>query len=171
MSSKTMPEAAPYRSPLGQESAPSELREDKPAVARFFGLAGLVLIFAGAAVLFFNSFSPRWITPLWGQVFIILGLTALLFHAARDADVQIRRSYGVFGLGLVALAVVASLLPFREAGVGALFLPWGAVGYLLGLFFLLPFARHEDDPFWRRVVLLTLVGVGAALAAVGFVGG
>src|SRR5262245_34205079 len=158
MSSKTMPEAEarPYRSPFGQESAPSELREDKPAVARFFGLAGLMLVFAGAAVLFFNSLSPRCITPIWGQVFIILGLTALLFHAARDGDVQVRRSYGVFGRGLVVLAVAASLLPFRGTVVGGLLLPWGAIGYLLGLFFLLPFARHEDDPLWRRVVLLTL---------------
>jgi ABC-2 type transport system permease protein len=172
MTSKTVPEPAEaYHSPFGQELAPSAVREDEPSFARLVGMTGLGLAFVGAAVLFFNRFSPRWIGPAWGQAFLILGLAGLLFHAARDADVQIRRTYGVLGgFFLIALGIVVSLIPSGGV-VGAQFLPWGALALLIGLLFLLPFARHETDPTWRRATLATLAGVGVALAAVGFVGG
>jgi ABC-type transport system involved in multi-copper enzyme maturation permease subunit len=172
MSSKIVPEAPEsYHSPFGQEVAPSALREDEPSFARLVGMTGLGLVFVGAAVMFFNRFSPRWIGPAWGQAFVILGLAGLLFHAARDADVQIRRTYGVLGgFLLIALGVALSLVPFG-GHVGAQFLPWGALALLVGLLFLLPFARHEDDPAWRRTTLATLTIVGVALAAVGFIGG
>src|SRR5437773_750862 len=98
MTSKTVPDAPDaYRSPFGQELAPSALRSDEPSFARMVGMTGLGLVFVGVAVLFFNRFSPRWIGPVWGQAFVILGLAGLLFHAARDNDLQIRRTYGVLG--------------------------------------------------------------------------
>src|SRR5262249_46292613 len=70
----------------------------------------------------------------------------------------------------LALGVAVSLIPFG-GHVGAMFLPWGALGLGVGLVFLLPFVRYEDDPTWHRAALGTLTGVGAILALVGFFGG
>ncbi len=173
MAIRTTPEApdTAYRSPFGQELAPSALRADEPSFARFVGMTALGAVFVGAAVIFFNRISPRWINEFWGYVFVLLGTAGLLFHASRDADVQVRRTYGVLGGFLpLALGVAVTLLPFG-GHVGAMFLPWGALGLAVGLVFLLPFVGHEDDPAWRRAALGTLVGVGAALALVGFIGG
>src|SRR5581483_2004129 len=74
MSTKaTAPPPDPYRSPFGQELAPSAVRSDEPSGARMVGMAGLALVFVGMAVLFFNRLGPRWIGPAWGQAFVILG--------------------------------------------------------------------------------------------------
>jgi gliding motility-associated transport system permease protein len=161
-----------YRSPFGQETAPSEVRQDEPTVARFFGMAGLLLVFAAASIILLNTWvGPRWLTPPWGYTFLIFGLAALLFHAARESETQLRRSYGFLGFGLVAVAVALAIMPQQDAGMGAMFLPWGVIAGLLGLFFLLPFAHNESDPFYRNLTVHILGGVGAASALVGFVGG
>src|SRR4051794_9585030 len=118
MASKTTPETADgYHSPFGQELAPSTLRAEEPGSSRLVGLAGLFAVVVGVAVVVMNwyalksSLPPRLISTPWGYVFLILGVGGLLFHAARDPDVQIRRTYGAFGGGLVLLAVVLSLVP------------------------------------------------------------
>src|SRR5262245_18930828 len=158
-----------YRSPFGQETAPSEVRQDEPTVARFFGMAGLLLVFAAASIILLNTWvGPRWLTPPWGYTFLIFGLAALLFHAARETETQLRRSYGFLGFGLVAVAVVLAIVPQQDAGMGAMFLPWGVIAGLLGLFFLLPFAHNESDPFYHNLAIYVLGGVGAASALVGF---
>src|SRR5262245_11953599 len=159
MASKTMPDETDqesYRSPFGQEMAPSELRADEPRLARLIGMISLGMVVVGVAVLLFNARGPRLFGPLWGYLFVPLGLAGLLFHAARDSDTQIRRTYGMLG-GFVpiAVALAVSLLPFGGS-MGALFMPMGVPALLLGLLFLLPFARHEDDAFWRRAVCFTL---------------
>lgn len=161
-----------YRSPFGQEQAPSEIRRDEPTVARFIGMAGLMLVFGAASIIMLNTWmGPRWLTPPWGYTFLIFGLAALLFHAARETETQLRRSYGFLGLGLVVIAVALAIIPQGDAGVGAMFLPWGIVAALLGLFFLLPFAHNESDEFYRGLAIRALGGVGMIAAAVGFVGG
>lgn len=161
-----------YVSPFGQEVAPSELRQDEPSIARFIGMAGLLFAFAAGFILLFNTWiGPRWLGPGWGYTFLIIGFAAMLFHAARETEIQLRRSYGVFGLALVGLAIVLAVLPNKDGASGALFLPWGVLSALLGLFFLLPFAHNESDPFWRRMAVLTLTGVGGVAALVGMIGG
>ena len=95
----------------------------------------------------------------------------LLFHAAHETETQLRRSYGFLGFGLVAVAIGLAVMPQQDAAMGVLFLPWGAIAGLLGLFFLMPFAHNETDPFYRTLSIRVLGGVGAAAALVGFVGG
>lgn len=161
-----------YRSPFGQETAPSELRRDEPTVARFFGMAGLMLVFGAASIIMLNTWmGPRWLTPPWGYTFLIFGLAALLFHAARETETQLRRSYGFLGLGLVVISVALAVMPQGEIGVGAMFLPWGVISALLGLFFLLPFAHNETDEFYRSLAIRALGGVGGVAALAGFIGG
>ena len=170
MASKTLPEPPASRPPAVQESAPSLMRADEPGFARGVGMAGLAALFLGVAILVFNKISPRFLGPGWGGFFTVVGVAMLLFHAARDADVQIRRTYGAVGLLLIAFAAVASLLPYQGA-VGSLFLPLGLPGFALGLILLLPFSRVEDDPKWRRITLGAITAAGAVLAAVGLIGG
>lgn len=161
-----------YQSPFGQELAPSELRRDEPTFPRFVGMAGLLLVFAGGFVILFNAWlGPRWLAAPTGYLFLIPGFAGLLFHAAREHEIQLRRSYGVFGLALVGLAIVLAVLPGKDSVAGAMFLPWGVLSALLGLFFLLPFAHNESEAFWRRIAILTLAGVGGVAALVGMAGG
>src|SRR5947209_6715986 len=100
MATKTTPDApGGYHSPFGQEVAPSELRAEEPGRARVVGLVGLCAIFVGLAVISMNYYAqahdlpPRLISTPWGYVVGFLGVVMLLFHAARDADPQIRRTY------------------------------------------------------------------------------
>jgi ABC-type transport system involved in multi-copper enzyme maturation permease subunit len=184
MSSKTTPAGYPpeaerpgsYRSPFGQELAPSAVRADEPNFARIIGMVALCAVVVGSAVIAMNWYAevkklqPRLIPSWAGWVAAIFGIGGLLFHAARDADVQIRRTYGAAGALLVLLAIVFCFVP-SDGQVGAWFLPIATPAFLLGLFFLLPFARHEDDPFWRRNLVIGVTVVGAAMALTGLIGG
>src|SRR4051812_31260437 len=138
MSTKTTPEPpAAYHSPFGQEVAPSALREDEPSLARLVGIVGLFAVFGGVLVIVLNKWlGPRALPMAASTWFFVLGVACLLSHAARDADTQIRRTYGAVGGLLVVLAVGLSLIPY-EGQVGTLFLPLAAPAYLLGLVFLL----------------------------------
>lgn len=172
MPTKTAPEtAADYHSPFGQELAPSAVRADEPGAARLVGMVGLCATIAGILILLLNwIMGPRILPTSASTWFFLVGVACLLFHAARDADVQIRRTYGALGGLLVVLAIGFSFISFGEP-FGSLFLPIATPAYLLGLFFLLPFARHETDPAWRRNVVIGVTIVGAGLALAGLVGG
>jgi ABC-type transport system involved in multi-copper enzyme maturation permease subunit len=185
MPSKTTPAGHPreagrpagYHSPFGQEVAPSDVRADEPRVARLIGVAGLCAVFFGVVVVGVNwwAVSHKWETrplfPEWvGYMAVIFGIGGLLFHAARDAEVQARRSYGAAGALLVLLAVAFAFVPTAEH-LGGWFLPVSVPAFLLGLFFLLPFAHNEDDLVWRRNVVIGVTVIGVAMALTGLVGG
>jgi ABC-2 type transport system permease protein len=154
------------------ESAPSEMRGDDPRFARIVGVGGLAFVFLGALILlalvFSKGLSSR-IGPSWGIFSVIVGVTLLLFHAAMDADMQIRRTYGLLGYFWLAAALFFIIVP--RPYVGALFLPYSLICLVLGLLFLLPFVHNETDQGWRRAALRVLGGAGAVMALVGFVGG
>jgi hypothetical protein len=177
MSTKTTPDSpGGYHSPFGQELAPSTIRQDEPGAARLIGMVGLCAVIVGMAVVAMNWWAasqqkaPRLIPEWVGYLAIILGVAAMLFHAARDADVQIRRTYGAAGALLVLLAIAMAFVPYGGQA-GGWFTPVSVPAFLLGLFFLLPFARNENDPAWRRNVVVAITIVGAALALAGLVGG
>src|SRR5947199_7080833 len=95
MASKTTATPEGYHSPFGQEHAPSALRADEPGASRLIGLVGLFAVIVGVAVVVMNWYAarsqmaPRLISTPWGYIFAVLGVGGLLFHAARDRDVQI----------------------------------------------------------------------------------
>ena len=151
MATRTTPEApAEYHSPFGQEQAPSALRADEPSAARLAGLVGVCCVVAGVLIILLNwMMGPRVMSPSASTWFFIAGVAGLLFHAARDADVQIRRTYGALGGALALLGVGVAFVQY-EGQIGVPFLAVSVPAFLLGLFFLLPFTRHEDDPTWRR---------------------
>jgi ABC-type transport system involved in multi-copper enzyme maturation permease subunit len=155
-----------------RETAPSVMAPDEPRVARWVGTIGLTLVALGAISLFLQLGlkSPRGINLFWAIFFIAAGLGGLLFHAVSDKDLQVRRTYGMLGYFLLAAAILITVMPYKGVA-GALFLPWGLLALALGLLFLLPFVRNEDEPQWRDMSIRVLGTAGAILALVGLIGG
>lgn len=173
MASDTASDAPPNRThgPLVAENLPSDIRADVPTFARACGMTGLGLTVLGAAVLGFNEYvGPRYLSPAMGLAILVVGIGLLLFHAARDADIQVRRTYAVVGLILILFAAGMSLGPLLQSNASR-FYPLGVGGFLTGLLFLLPFGRHEDDESWRRLALFAFGVTGIALAGAAFIGG
>lgn len=152
-----------------QETAPSLMRVDEPALGRFVGFGGLMLLALGGTALLLSLVGKGGlVNPGLAALFLVGGVGGLLFHAACDSDLQVRRIYGLLGFGCLAAGGIFSA--FYAIPVVGGFLPGGFISLTVGLLFLLPFARHETDPMWRKVIHLTLGGVGAVLALVGLGG-
>jgi ABC-2 type transport system permease protein len=151
-----------------RERAPSWVQADEPRLARWFGTGGLFLLVVGLAALIFHLR----IAPGTGVLGVVLGIAFLLFHAATDKDLQVRRTYGVFGFLWVAFAIIATFVP-PSAGLppGANFLRYGFPGMIVGLLFLMPFSRNETEARWRNAAIY-LVGIaGVLMALAGCIGG
>src|SRR5262245_13854336 len=178
---KKEPALAPPRWHVAREVAPSVTEAERPLLPRAVGALGLLLVTVGGVPLasrfgaarpFFRQLSE--ILPAWlAAMFAVLGLGCLLYHAANDADFQIRRAYMWKGLAWLGLGILLSLLPatgvkmFANAG----FLPFGLFGLVLGLLFLLAFSRNETDAWVRDMVSYGVGGLGAAMAIGGFLFG
>jgi ABC-type transport system involved in multi-copper enzyme maturation permease subunit len=184
MSSKSIMEKHPEREPSPggwqppRERAPSVLREDEPRVARTAGLGGLMLLVIGALALILTGTGRSVllgrvipIGPGWGSLLAVIGLGLMLFHAAADKDLQVRRMYGAFGFLLLVVGGLLAALPGPGQPMGYLFLRYGIPSLALALLFLLAFAHNETDEPWHRMTTSVLGGVGALLALVGFIGG
>jgi ABC-2 type transport system permease protein len=165
-------DAQPSRWQPMRETAPSILREDEPRIARIVGLIGICSLVLGtvALVSFAYSYGSR-IGPGLGSLFAVVGLGGLLFHAARDHDLQVRRLYGAFGLMWLIVAALVTALPTRVGPAGTLFLPYGFLSLSLALLFLLAFAHNESEAVWRDRTVRLLGFAGALVALTGFIGG
>jgi ABC-2 type transport system permease protein len=156
----------------GIEMAPSTVRGENPRFARLIGFLGLSLVLFGALILLSIVFSQAIATrmgPSWGILAVVCGVTMLLFHAALDADIQIRRTYGLLGYFWLTAALLFVLIP--RPYMGALFLPYSVICLVLGVLFLAPFLRNETDLTWRNAGMNVIGGVGLLLTLIGFIGG
>lgn len=158
------------------EVAPSNTQREEPVIARLIGLFGLGCTVLGTAAIVANQYSPRWIGEGTGYLFAAVGLAAMLFHAVRDSDPEVRRVYGIAAALLLIGAVVLGFYPARpiagsEAKIGYYLLPWGAAAGLLSLLFFIPFARHETEEPYRNATHLGLLGFGGLLGIGSIVGG
>ncbi|GIW82193.1 MAG: hypothetical protein KatS3mg105_4000 [Gemmatales bacterium] len=150
------------------EWAPSTMRADEPLWPRIAGAVGLMFLTLGCAILVARAMGRITIFGSgWGVFFAVIGICGLLFHAVSDSDLQWRRTYAFAGYVWMALGVLFAVVPFRGE-FGALFLPYGLIGYWFGLFFLAAASRHEDDPKWFSIHTQTLVAVGFLTALAGF---
>lgn len=158
-----------------RELPPSATRTEEPVIARLIGLFGLGCTVLGTAAVLANRVSPRWISEGAGFLIAAVGVAALLFHAARDSDLEVRRVYGLFAALLLLVAVVVGVYPASaggaEAKIGGNLLPWGAAAGLLSLLFFIPFARHETDEPYRTATHTGLLAVGGLLGLGSVVGG
>ncbi len=157
------------------ELAPSDVRAEAPTAARVAGMAGLFSLTVGVV----SVVAAQWGRGIAGEGFGYLmaafGVVGLFVHAARDADLEIRRLYGALAAALLIAAVVVGVIPIKTPGggereVGA-WLPYGVGLGLLSLLFFVPFVRHETEEPYHAWALHLLLGVGAALTVGAVVGG
>ncbi len=158
------------------ELAPSETAIEVPQLSRLVGMVGLFCLTAGVVSIVAAQYGRGWLGEGVGYLLGVLGLAGLLIHATRDADLEIRRVYGLFALVLLAAAVVISVYPGKtgasaEGHVGAWLLPWGVSLGFLSLLFLVPFARHETEAPFHEWIQYLLLGVGGLLAVGSVVAG
>ena len=147
------------------EMTPSDSQDVVPHLSRLAGMVGLFLLTVGtASVIAAERFERGPLGAGYGYLAGTVGLALLLIHALRDSDTEIRRMYGGFGLFLLAVGVLISVVPAGDAGkVGGNLLPWGVSFGAAALLFLIPFVRHETDPRIHDAVETLLFGVGALL--------
>jgi ABC-type transport system involved in multi-copper enzyme maturation permease subunit len=165
------PESRPGSSWRNQpDTGPSLMRSDDPKIARGIGLAAAASIVFGGMALALHT-SGR-VTPLgtgWAVFFLTIGISGLLFHAAFDRDLQIRRVYMAFAYLCMVLGAFLCIVPYNKQA-GALF-GQGYMCLFLGLMFLLAFLRNEDDAWMRKLAENVIGGAGAVMALVGLGGG
>jgi ABC-2 type transport system permease protein len=146
------------------------LRDDDPGISRYVGMAGAVFVVVGGMSLFMQmKYSKVAIGPGWSTLLLAVGLVGLLYHAAFDRDIQFRRIYMAFSYAAIAVGAILCLVPYPD-NMGDQF-PAGYLCLCLGLIFLLAYLRNEDDPLFCEWGQRVLLGGGAALLAVGLIGG
>jgi ABC-type transport system involved in multi-copper enzyme maturation permease subunit len=91
-----------------------------------------------------------------------------MFHAARDTDLQFRRTYILVGGLFLIGGILVTALPIKGPS-GTQFLPWGYLCLMMGLLFLLPSVRNETDPKWHTWSIRAMGFVGGVLALAGFI--
>jgi ABC-type transport system involved in multi-copper enzyme maturation permease subunit len=164
------PRANRENRPHLREMAPSILREDEPRFVRFVFFIALGLALLGLmAIARFAMGGKALISLGWGSFFFVIGLLGVLLHASSDKDMQVRRTYSVFGFLLLAAGAVLSLISY-QGEVGGLF--W--LGFLCmagALLFILASIRNETEESWRNRVTAVLGAAGAIMALTGFIGG
>lgn len=104
-----------------QEMAPSEIAADEPSFPRLAGSLGLGLTVVGALALWMNASKPRLIGPTTATFVTLIGVAAMMYHAARDSDRMVRRGYIALGIAALAIGVVFSVL--KQPTYGAQVLP------------------------------------------------
>ncbi len=165
------PETRPGSSWRNQaDTGPSMIRRDDPKFARGVGVAAAAAIVFGGMAMALQT-SGR-VTPLgigWAVFLLTIGIAGLLFHAAFDGDVQIRRVYMAFGYLCLVIGGFLTFVPYNKQP-GALF-GQGFMCLFLGLLFLLAFLRNEDDAWFRTLAENIIGGAGAAMALIGLAGG
>lgn len=156
---------------VAREWAPSVMTTEEPVAARWIGGLGLTFFLVGLAVLVLNGmgWTQTRVGMNGGALLLIIGLVGMLYHAASDADLQIRRAYLVLGFLWLAGATFATL--YWVPQVGTYFLRFGYPSFVLALLFLLAAVRHETDASWRGAILGFFALLGVAGALTGLIGG
>jgi ABC-type transport system involved in multi-copper enzyme maturation permease subunit len=150
------------------ERAPSLIRADRPQVARWLAVPGLICTTLGLSAQLAAALGrPYLISPAWGMALLVPGLGLLLLHASNEKELQYRRVYGMVGALLLFLGLVLRVLPVNNV-VGGAFLPYGAASMSLALLFLMAFARNETDPFLHTLCVRGVGLTGLLLAVVAF---
>jgi ABC-type transport system involved in multi-copper enzyme maturation permease subunit len=156
------------RGPL-RETAPSVMREDSAVFARFLGMCGSSLVLFGGAVLIIARFRATLVGTGLATFVLIIGIAAMLFHAAFDREVQYRRLYAYFGLLALIVGAFLCVLPYPNAA-GDQF-SFGFLCLSLALLFELAVLRNETESLSRSLVQNFLLGAGAVMVITGIVGG
>jgi ABC-type transport system involved in multi-copper enzyme maturation permease subunit len=162
----------PSGRPAYREWAPSQTRPDQPGLIWWSGLGGLLLVVLGGTIIVLWAAGRHSPIPFFGFgsacLMVEVGVVLMLFHAASDPDLQIRRTYGVLGLAWLGAGAVLCLVWYRGV-VGGLF-GFGFLGLAGGLLFLLASLRYEHEAKWRNAITGVIGGAGALIAVIAFLG-
>jgi ABC-2 type transport system permease protein len=164
----TNPIDTPERSSPPPELSPSEMADDGLSITRSVGMAGLLLAVLGTGIIVLNQWqsSSGLISSSIGALAGLLGLGMMLFHAFKDDNSEVVRTYGVsLGFGLVGLSALVSLVNAEK------FLPFGAPALIGALLFLIAFARNEKEATWKSVILGLIITLGLLLSLASVIGG
>ncbi|HEV3205265.1 MAG TPA: ABC transporter permease [Gemmataceae bacterium] len=161
-----------------EESMPSVMKADEPRLARWIGTLGLTAVLIGGIALIANASGQAAATigvrtligPGLATFLLVMGFGGLLFHAANDFDLQVRRTYMGFAFLCLGVGILVSVLKVNNQ-FGFLFLPYGLIGLVVGLLFLMAFTRHETEGKWLNWVARITGGIGILAALIGFIGG
>jgi ABC-2 type transport system permease protein len=154
------------------ETAPSVIVEEGPSLPRTIGFTGLFLFILGVVSVVANraTETPRLISESLGFLALATGLCLMFYHAITDNNIEIRRLYGLFALGILFYAVAVSLIPgpvftsgATDRRIGHNLLPWGVGSAGVALLFFFPFLRHEQEDTYRRTALMGVLAIGALL--------
>jgi ABC-2 type transport system permease protein len=166
-----------------RELPPSRVEEDPFSFARTVGMTGLFAAALGVVILVINERGGQFLAKNVGVMMIVLGTAMAYFHAVRDTDPTVRRTYGYCaGLGLPLCGLVLALMPLllsyaktpeegEERKIASLFFPYGWACFVGGMLFLSAFGRNETEPAHRKWALRGLGGLGLGLALTGLIGG
>jgi ABC-type transport system involved in multi-copper enzyme maturation permease subunit len=168
------PEERPLPSsrPLGHEIAPSVVSDDDLNVPRAVGMIGAMVAIVGGMALAFHLSGTNARLPLGAAILtVMIGLGGVLYHAAFERDIQLRRLYMVVGISFLATAFILLAIPYVRKSGASLALRGAFPFFFLALFFLLAFLRQETDKPYRDVVQFVLGGAGALLAILGLFAG
>jgi ABC-2 type transport system permease protein len=176
MSSKITdrPEGRPAADGWGPaaDGAPSVLREDELSWPRTAGLIGGCFVLLGGGVLILRQYGlAQRVNPTVATLGLVAGIAAMLYHAAFDRDIQLRRLYLVFSAVLLGVGAFLCVLITADTGRGPLLFGGGYVFMALALLFGLASHRNETDPEVRRYTELALAAAGVLLALPGLLGG
>src|SRR6516225_3379342 len=141
-----------------EEMAPSIMKADEPRLARWVGTMGLTAVLIGAVALMANTYSQAAATvgvrsaigPGLATFLLVLGFGGLLFHAANDGDLQVRRTYMGFAFLCLGIGVLVSVFKVKDQ-FGGLFVPYGLIGFIGG--------NISADFLIPRGIILILVGL------------
>ncbi len=166
-----------YRIP--SEQAPSEVLQEEHWFIRSLGTAGATLLTAGIIVVLANESKPRFIPTQVGAGAILLGFLMTIFHALRDGEQTIRRSYGYGGIALWLKGLLWALIPLYQSATKTIpegqirvyesyFFPYGISFLTIGLFYIAAWLKHETQSRQRKIGLY-LLGISAIAAiSIGF---
>lgn len=164
--------------------APSRIAEAEPVFARNVGLVGVLCVVFGLSLWGYELYkqAPVFKYPVLIRLWVGMGTFFMLFHAARDRTLSVRRSYGglafvllVFGATLTSLAAVKAWSGNELAGE----ITAAVLGVLLVGATVIPFARGEVhtetrnplSQWWQgmatssRVQQLNVFGLGVVIVA------
>jgi ABC-type transport system involved in multi-copper enzyme maturation permease subunit len=153
------------------ETAPSAVRQDEPTVWRWFGFIGWCAVLVGTIIALVNIYKGDRLATEWmGWLLVALGLVGAIAHAAVESDQLLRRVLGGVGaLGLLVGVVIAIVLPLESVHLSK---SWavGLLPFLPGLIFIALFARQETEPFFKKLAIYGLGGIGLVFTLIGFIG-
>jgi hypothetical protein len=139
------------------------------ALRRGYGALGFLWLAVGT-VLVVGSLSGGRPAMVVACVLGVIGLAGLGLLASREPDAERRQGYAGLAVAWLVIGGGALFIAATAAAWGtAAFAPGFAAG-ILALVFGLASLRHETDEEWHEKALYLVLGAGAALAAVAFVG-